>query len=240
MRQSSNPAVQQNLDVQIKEYKKNLGYLEDKLKDIQMRQSMEGMNMGQDNNGGPPPPTHGTTSQQKRNNAFGTAPGQSQSGYGQGGYMDQLGAGSGMMPPKPPYGPQAPNSSIPKARPNYSKLGRVSCGSSHYNTWLTDDISIDLIKADTPYVAQRFQLMSSQLTFKLNVEKQYKDGIEKLVRLYADDGDKRSKVDAEARRIESTQKIQLLRQALKRYEDLNVDMDSGDAQDGTSSLSYVR
>ena len=76
--------------------------------------------------------------------------------------------------------------------------------------------------------------MSSQLTFKLNVEKQYKDGIEKLVRLYADDGDKRSKVDAEARRVESTQKIQLLRQALKRYDDLNVDMDSGDAQDGTT------
>ena len=76
--------------------------------------------------------------------------------------------------------------------------------------------------------------MSSQLTFKLNVEKQYKDGIEKLVRLYADDGIKRSKADAEARLVESTQKIQLLRQALKRYEDLNVDMDSGDVGDGNS------
>ena len=126
MRQSSNPAVQQTLDVQIKEYRKNLGYLEDKLRDVQMRQGMEGMNLGQDINGGPPPPTHGNaSSQQKRNNTFGPASGQSQSGYGQGGYMDQMGAGSGMMPPKPPYGPQAPNSSMPKARPNYSKLGKI-------------------------------------------------------------------------------------------------------------------
>ena len=74
--------------------------------------------------------------------------------------------------------------------------------------------------------------MLSQLTFKLSVEKQYKDGIEKLVRLYQDDGDRKSKADAEARRVESNQKIQLLRQALKRYEDLHVDMDSGDVQDG--------
>ena len=78
--------------------------------------------------------------------------------------------------------------------------------------------------------------MLSQLTFKLSVEKQYKDGIEKLVRLYQDDGDRKSKQDAEARRVESNQKIQLLRQALKRYEDLHVDMDQGDVQDGESGF----
>ena len=75
--------------------------------------------------------------------------------------------------------------------------------------------------------------MLTQLTFKLSVEKQYKDGIEKLVRLYSDDGDKRSRADAEGRRVESNQKIQLLKQALKRYEDLHVDMEgSADAADG--------
>lgn len=75
--------------------------------------------------------------------------------------------------------------------------------------------------------------MLSQLEFKLSVEKQYKDGIEKMVRLYQDEGDKRSKADAEGRRIESNQKIQLLKQALKHYEDLHVDMESGaDAPDG--------
>ena len=75
--------------------------------------------------------------------------------------------------------------------------------------------------------------MLSQLEFKLSVEKQYKDGVEKMVRLYQDEGDRKSKADAEARRIESNQKIQLLRQALKRYEDLHVDMDSAnDSPDG--------
>lgn len=75
--------------------------------------------------------------------------------------------------------------------------------------------------------------MLSQLEFKLSVEKQYKDGIEKMVRLYQIEGDRKSKADAEGRRIESNQKIQLLKQALKRYEDLHVDMESGaDAADG--------
>lgn len=96
-----------------------------------------------------------------------------------------------------------------------------------------DGICVDLIKYDTPYLGPRIQLMLSQLEFKLSVEKQYKDGIEKMVRLYQIEGDRKSKADAEGRRIESNQKIQLLKQALKRYEDLHVDMESGaDAADG--------
>ena len=56
-----------------------------------------------------------------------------------------------------------------------------------------------------------------------------------MVRLYQDEGDRKSKADAEGRRIESNQKIQLLKQALKRYEDLHVDMESSnDAPDGKS------
>lgn len=74
--------------------------------------------------------------------------------------------------------------------------------------------------------------MLSQLEFKLSVEMQYKAGIEKMVRLYQDEGDRKSRADAQSRRVESNQKIQLLKQALKRYEDLHVDMESGDAPDG--------
>ena len=92
---------------------------------------------------------------------------------------------------------------------------------------------LDLIKYDTPYLGPRIQLMLSQLEFKLSVEKQYKDGIEKMIRLYQMEGDRKSRADAESRRIESNQKIQLLKQALKRYEDLHVDMESTtDAPDG--------
>lgn len=74
--------------------------------------------------------------------------------------------------------------------------------------------------------------MLSQLEFKLSVEKQYKAGIEKMVRLYQDEGDRKSRADAEARRIESNQKIQLLQQALKRYADLHVGIGEDDAGDG--------
>ena len=81
--------------------------------------------------------------------------------------------------------------------------------------------------------------MLSQLEFKLSVEKQYKAGIEKMVRLYQDEGDRKSRADAEGRRIESNQKIQLLKQALKRYEDLHVDIESStDQPDGMAHPSW--
>jgi classical protein kinase C/novel protein kinase C epsilon type len=81
--------------------------------------------------------------------------------------------------------------------------------------------------------------MLSQLEFKLSVEKQYKAGIEKMVRLYQDEGDRKSRADAEGRRIESNQKIQLLKQALKRYEDLHVDIESTDTPDGMTSVPLL-
>jgi classical protein kinase C len=91
---------------------------------------------------------------------------------------------------------------------------------------------VDLIKFDTPYLGPRIQLMLSQIQFKLNVEEQYLKGIEKMVQLYQMEGDKKSKADAAARRMESSQKIVLLKQALKRYEELHIDMDA-DSPDGT-------
>lgn len=101
------------------------------------------------------------------------------------------------------------------------------------------DMSVsDLIKYDTQYLGPKIQLMLSQLEFKLSVEKQYKAGIEKMVRLYQDEGDRKSRADAEGRRIESNQKIQLLKQALKRYEDLHVDIESSDANDGMSEQLF--
>jgi serine/threonine protein kinase len=76
--------------------------------------------------------------------------------------------------------------------------------------------------------------MLSQLEFKLSVEKQYKDGIEKMVKLYQMAGDRRSRADAEGKRVESNQKIQLLKLALRRYEDLHV-VDEPDAPDDDST-----
>ena len=65
----------------------------------------------------------------------------------------------------------------------------------------------------------------------MSVEKQYKDGIEKMVKLYQMEGDRKSRGEAELRRMESNQKIQLLKQALKRHGDLHVGT-GPEAQDG--------
>lgn len=99
-------------------------------------------------------------------------------------------------------------------------------------------ILADLIKYDTPHLGPRIQLMLSQIQFKLNVEEQYLKGVEKMVQLYSMDGDRKSKSDAAAKRIESKQKIQLLKQALKRYEELHIDdIEMGDSPDGKTSIS---
>ena len=141
MRQSSNPQVQSSLDAQIREGRKNISYLEERMRELQIRQmgqGGDGMPTGAGNAGsGPMPPAHGNPAlqlQDPRGN-MASGPNQSRGGYppekggygdtGQGGYMDQLGAGQGVMPSKPPYGPSAPGSAIPKVRPNYSKLGKA-------------------------------------------------------------------------------------------------------------------
>lgn len=75
--------------------------------------------------------------------------------------------------------------------------------------------------------------MLSQINFKRTVEAQYKAGIDKMVKLYSMEGDRKSKADAEAKRVESTQKLRLLDQALKRYEQLNIGLvDGADGGDG--------
>ncbi|BDD56613.1 hypothetical protein MAP00_002045 [Monascus purpureus] len=193
MRHSTdNPLVQQRVDSNIRDGRKNIAYLEEKMRELQMRRiEQEGGSPADRQTSGPAPPPKD-------------------------GYLD--GRGEHGDPYVPGHAPNRsgsmPATIQPKARPNYSKL--------------------DLIKYDTPYLGPKIQLMLSQLEFKLSVEKQYKAGIEKMVRLYQDDGDRKSRSDAEGRRIESNQKIQLLKQSLKRYEDLHVDMESADGPDDES------
>lgn len=43
-----------------------------------------------------------------------------------------------------------------------------------------------------------------------------------MAKLYQADGDKRSRADADAKKVESQQKIQLLQTALKRYKGLHI------------------
>ncbi|ORY85674.1 hypothetical protein BCR37DRAFT_412365 [Protomyces lactucae-debilis] len=114
--------------------------------------------------------------------------------------------------PRAPYS-QQPGPGIPKTR-NYTKL--------------------DLIKADTPHTPAKISLMLQQLEFKLTVERQYKEGIEKMLQLYEIEGERRAKSDAKAKQVESQQKLQLLKTALKRYEALHVDIDEEPTGDDDS------
>ena len=137
MRQSSNPQVQASLDSQIREARKGIEYLEGRMRELQMRR-METLD---NSSGGPQPPSHGGLSPQHRNtrNAQNVGPptpppkdgGSSyteQGDYGDpanGGYMNDMSGGHGMMPPRAPFGPPGPGSTVPKSRPNYTKLGNL-------------------------------------------------------------------------------------------------------------------
>jgi hypothetical protein len=126
IRQSTdNPLVQQRVDSNIRDSKKNIAYLEEKMRELQLR-------MGQ---GGPSgqSPTHGSPTQQRfpRGDGPTPPPKDSAGGYfqgergdygdaGPGGYSQ---GGTGQMPSRAPYSDPRPYTSVPKARPNFSKLG---------------------------------------------------------------------------------------------------------------------
>lgn len=82
--------------------------------------------------------------------------------------------------------------------------------------------------------------MLQQLEFKLSVEKQYKEGIDKMINLYQIEGDKRSKAEAEAKRMESAQKIQLLAKSRKRYSDMHIDFEEELGDDESMSVANMR
>ncbi|KAI1000653.1 Protein kinase [Podosphaera aphanis] len=206
--QTQNEQVKTRIDTQIREGRRNIQYLEERMQELQMRkmgQDMVSLKMNPASTG---PNIHVNPGVHSERRVPPTPPPKDARGYvdvGQtGGYSSSAGHGD-LVPTKHSFAPPAPGSATPK-RANYTKL--------------------DLIKYDTPFLGPRIQLMLTQIEFKLNVEKQYLKGVEKLVQLYAMEGDRKSRADAAARRIESTQKIQILKQALKRYEDLHIDMES--------------
>lgn len=142
MRQHSNPHVQQSLDSQVREAQKNISYLEEKLRELEVRKA--GQNRDSSGSQGPLRPAHGgffpqhrasLDAQQQGPPTLPPKDGGSGSGYlgesgdygdpGTGGYRNDLSGGHGMMPPRAPFGPPPPGSTMPKPRPNYSKLGML-------------------------------------------------------------------------------------------------------------------
>ncbi|GMM32753.1 protein kinase C [Saccharomycopsis crataegensis] len=83
---------------------------------------------------------------------------------------------------------------------------------------------LDLIKYDCPSLGHRIQYMVHLMEFKLQIENQYKEASEKMLKLYQSDADKVSSTAALGGRIESNKKIPLLTRSLKRYRDMHIDI----------------
>lgn len=121
LRQSTqNAAVQARADSQIRDGRKNIQYLEEQLQKLELKKA---------NDGAPPPPAHGYGG--RRDQHGGPTPPPKDGYYSEQGDYGDVGPGgysqgnTGMMPPRAPYGDPRPyNASIPKARPNFSKLGK--------------------------------------------------------------------------------------------------------------------
>lgn len=247
--QTNNEQVRSKLDTQMREGKRNIQFFEDKMAELQARRGMSDLSLASSSTAasssrppsairgdseGPPAPPPKDASQ------YGIAGGDGSS-YGSGSTQySQLGQHGDMMPPRGPFAAPPPSSGLPKPRANFTKLGMSTVQQTRCDPLADKTSLLDLIKYDTPYLGPRIQLMLSQIQFKLNVEEQYLKGIEKMVQLYQMEGDKKSRADAAARKVESKQKIVLLKQALKRYEELHIDFDTSDPADGSSPFNACR
>jgi novel protein kinase C epsilon type len=80
--------------------------------------------------------------------------------------------------------------------------------------------------------------MLQTLEFKLQVELQYKKAIAQMAKVYQLDGDKKSRADAESKRVEIDRKIQLLQVALKRYRGLHI-LDEAAEEEGQFASDYL-
>ena len=136
------------------------------------------------------------------------------------------------------YNPISPQAAAPLNHSAQAGAGAgAGAGQAESGAAKLSQTSLDLIKADTPLTSAKISRMLHQLEFKMHIERQYKEGIDKMGRLYEMDGDKKARADTENKRIESKQKMQLLQLALKRYKQLDVMGNLGDEDDGKRSAT---
>lgn len=140
MRQSTqNEQVKARLDTQMREGRRNIQYLEERMQELQMRRIGSGVdNMNLSGGGGGD--QRGQYGAGSRNDSMGGPPApppkDSRGGQGGGEYGDdrgdygtqeysKIGGHGNVMPPRHPYAPPAPGQGMPRSRPNYTKLGRL-------------------------------------------------------------------------------------------------------------------
>ncbi|KAI0720534.1 hypothetical protein C8T65DRAFT_633358 [Cerioporus squamosus] len=203
---TSNPEVLRKNDAKIREAERSLSYFEDTLRELHSRKMAQqrGDDHARSSSAGS---SQASLPQSPR---MGRTPDGRFSGTSS---ASEYAARGGRSPEIGPQGglPADDNFGVPKPK-TYTNL--------------------DLIKADTPHTTAKISRMLHQLEYKLQVEMQYKRGIDKMAKLYQADGDKKSRQDAESKRVESDRKIQLLQSALKRYKTLHILDDVEDDEDG--------
>ncbi|KAH7910855.1 hypothetical protein BJ138DRAFT_1152001 [Hygrophoropsis aurantiaca] len=195
-RATNNPDVLRGTEAKIKEAERSLSYFEETLRELQARKKQQS---------------------QREDPLRSDSPGSSSPTTPRGG---RLADRDRSLPPPPADSPArggrfASTSDIPQA----GLAGAEDTDGTPKGKQYTN---LDLIKVDTPYTTAKISRMLHQLEFKLQVEMQYKKGIDKMAKLYQADGDKKSRSDAESKRVESEKKIQLLQSALKRYKNLHI------------------
>lgn len=208
---TTNPDVLRSTDAKMREAERSLSYFEDLLRQLQSRKMAQAQQDDQSRSGSPGP---GGT------------------GYGQRGGRSSGGTSQAQAPlpdssRRGAHSPQSPESRA-------TGLGDDTSGPPKPKTYT----KLDLIKADTPHTTAKISRMLHELEFKLQVEIQLKKGIDKMAKLFQADGDRRSKQDAEAKKIESERKIALLQTALKRYKTLHI-LDDAEEEDDIGELPVL-
>jgi hypothetical protein len=202
MRQATkNPDVLRKNDAQIREAERGLSYFENTLRDLQAKKLQLSQSQDHSRSGSSGSPLSGAPPTPRTMRP-----------------SDR----DRNLPPPPDY----ERGGSPMLSPGAS----VGFGDIESGPKVKQFSNLDLIKADTPYNTAKISRMLHQLEFKLQVEMQYKKGIDKMAKLYQADGDKKSRADAEGKRVESEKKIQLLQSALKRYKNLHI-LDDAEAEE---------
>ncbi|OCH91879.1 hypothetical protein OBBRIDRAFT_886681 [Obba rivulosa] len=207
---TTNPDVLRRNDAKIREAERSLSYFEDTLRELQSRKMALAQRDDPSRSGSSGSVQVGTPTSARN----GRPPG-----------SDRF--------PQSSTSDTAPGARSARTSPELRTSGGGMAGDDMYGSPKPKTYSnLDLIKADTPHTSVKISRMLHQLEFKLQVEMQYKKGIDKMAKLYQADGDKKSRADAESKKVESERKIQLLQTALKRYKNLHILDDADDEDDG--------
>lgn len=130
LQQTPNADVRSRLNNQMRDGRRNIQFFEEKIRDLQMKRlghNVDDMSISSGStavgSGGMRPASQGGPAPPPKDTSSGHWAGDRGS-YGSGSMQySEIGGHGDMMPPRHPYAPPGPGSSMPKTRPNFTKLG---------------------------------------------------------------------------------------------------------------------